>query len=64
MAESFYVDEVECITCGTCAEICPDCFTLEESMEAAEVTSFDCPTDLIQEAMDNCPVTCIHWGEE
>ena len=64
MAEPFYIDYDECIACGTCAEICPDCFKFDDSMEHAEVTGFDCPKDLVQEAMDNCPVTCIYWGEE
>jgi ferredoxin len=64
MAREFYIDDEECIACGSCSEICPDCFHFEEDMEVAKVTAFDCDEDLIQEAMDTCPVQCIHWEDE
>lgn len=64
MAKPFYIDEDECIADGSCADICPECFSFEEGMNAAKVISFDCDEDLIEEAMDNCPAQCIHWGEE
>jgi len=64
MPEKFYIVAEECISCGTCAEICPDCFKYEDSMEHAEVTGFDCPKDQIEEAIDSCPAACIHWGED
>ena len=64
MAREFYIDTDECIADGSCADICPDCFRFEEDMDAAEVISFDCPEDLIQEAMDSCPAECIHWADE
>jgi ferredoxin len=64
MAKEFYIDDEECIACGSCAETCPDCFRYEEGMEHAQVTSFDCPEDDVQEAMDLCPVQCIHWQDE
>jgi ferredoxin len=61
MNEQFYIDEEECIACGSCAEICPDCFRLEEGMRVAEVVGFDCEGELIEEAMETCPAQCIHW---
>ena len=64
MAKEFYIDEDECIACGSCAETCPDCFRYEEGMDVAQVTDFDCEEDDIQEAMDLCPAQCIHWQDE
>jgi len=64
MAKQFYIDEDECIACGTCAETCPGCFRFDEGMPTAEVTGFECPHSEIQEAIDLCPAQCIHWKEE
>jgi ferredoxin len=64
MTRSFYIDEAECIADGSCADICPGCFSLEEGMETAKVISFDCEEDLIEEAMENCPAQCIYWEDE
>lgn len=64
MAREFYIDEDECIACGSCAETCPGCFRYEEGMDVAQVIDFDCPEDEIQEAMDLCPAQCIHWQDE
>jgi len=65
MSKEFYIVAEDCISCGTCASICPECFHLdEETMEHAEVINFDCPEDLIQEAIDSCPVQCIFWKDE
>jgi ferredoxin len=58
--------EDECIACGACEEICPEVFRVNESLGFAQVLNpGGAPEDKIQEAMDDCPVTCIHWeGEE
>jgi ferredoxin len=32
-----YVDEEECIGCGSCEEICPEVFKLNEDTDKAEV---------------------------
>ncbi len=62
MARGIYIDEDECIGCGTCEELCPEVFKLDEKTEKAEVIDPEgAPVDLIQEAIDNCPVECIHW---
>ncbi|MEW5949533.1 MAG: ferredoxin [Thermodesulfobacteriota bacterium] len=64
MAKEFYIVAEDCLACGSCAELCPDCFRFEEgAMEHAEVTGFDCPEEKVQEAMDNCPGQCIFWRE-
>jgi ferredoxin len=64
MARPFYIDDEECIGDGSCADICPDCFSFEEGMTVARVVNFDCEEDLIEEAMTICPMQCIHWEEE
>ncbi len=64
MAREFHIVDEDCIADGSCAEICPDCFRFEEGMEVAEVISFDCPEELVQEAMDACPGECIFWKDE
>ena len=62
MARNVSIDEDECIGCGTCEEICPQVFRLDAKTEKAEVIQPQGgPENLIQEAIDNCPVDCIHW---
>jgi ferredoxin len=64
MAKRVYIDEEECIGCGTCEEICDEVFRLNEETDKAEVIKPEGgPEDLIQEAIDSCPVECIHWEE-
>jgi ferredoxin len=63
-SKSVYIDEEECIVCGTCEEICPEVFKMKEDIEKSEVIKPEGgPEDLIQEAMDTCPVDCIHWED-
>lgn len=64
MAREFYIVQEDCLACGSCAELCPDCFRFEEGVtEHAEVIGFDCPEEKVIEAMDNCPGQCILWKE-
>ncbi|OIP88943.1 MAG: ferredoxin [Syntrophaceae bacterium CG2_30_49_12] len=59
-----YIDEEECIGCGTCEEICPEVFRLSDEKGKAEVINPEGGTeDLIEEAISSCPVLCIHRGE-
>ena len=64
MGRRVFVDEEECIGCGSCEEICPEVFVLNEDTEKAEVINPEGgPEDLIEEAMEACPVECIHWED-
>ena len=64
MSRSVYIDEEECIGCASCEEICAEVFRLNEDTEKAEVIKPEGgPEDLIEEAMETCPVECIHWEE-
>jgi ferredoxin len=57
-----YVDEVVCIGCKHCAHVARNTFYIEPDYGRSRVVrqNADSP-DLIQEAIDTCPVDCIHW---
>jgi ferredoxin len=45
--------------------VCPEVFRLNEALGHSEVNDPQgAPAEKIQEAMDQCPVQCIHWQEE
>jgi ferredoxin len=55
-----HIDEDECIGCGTCEELCPEVFKFNTVTEKAEVIMPEGgPQDLIEEAIDSCPASCI-----
>ena len=57
-----YVDEVTCIGCKHCAHVAPNTFYIEPDYGRSRVYNQDGDAEaLIQEAMDTCPVNCIHW---
>ena len=61
-AEFAFVDEFSCIGCRNCNNVCPKTFGMEEEYGRARVMQqkVDDP-ERIQEAIDTCPVSCIHW---
>jgi len=63
MAKKVYIDVDECIGCGACVDSCPDVFSMTED-NVAEVTNPEgASEEEIQDAIDSCPVECIHWEE-
>jgi ferredoxin len=59
-----YVDETICIGCKHCAHTAPNTFYIEPEYGRARVIRQNAdPDDLIQEAMDTCPVDCISWRD-
>jgi len=61
-AEFAFVDEFSCIGCRNCNNVCPRSFGMEEEFGRARVMRQDVDSvDKIQEAIDTCPVSCIHW---
>lgn len=58
-----YVDQDECIGCESCAQICPAAFEMNDEAKAQYVEAASGTEDCIQEAMDTCPVECIHWEQ-
>jgi len=64
MAKTVYVSEEDCIGCGMCQDICPEVFRLNEERNVAEVIKpSGGPENIIAEAIESCPVGCIHWKD-
>ncbi len=57
-----YVDEPTCIGCKHCAHVARNTFYIEPLNGRSRAFRQDGdPERVIQEAMDTCPVDCIHW---
>lgn len=57
-----YVDEVTCIGCKHCAHVARNTFYIEPDYGRSRVVRQDGDAeDVVQEAIDTCPVDCIHW---
>ncbi|MGG6264433.1 ferredoxin [Leptolyngbya sp. AN03gr2] len=57
-----YVDEITCIGCKHCAHVARNTFYIEPDYGRSRVIRQDGDSEeLIQEAIDTCPVDCIHW---
>lgn len=56
-----WVDEVHCIGCTNCAHTAPETFAMEEDYGRARVfAQWGNNADEIEEAVEVCPVQCIH----
>ena len=57
-----YVDEITCIGCKHCAHVARETFFIEPDYGRSRVVRQDGDSEeVIQEAIDTCPVDCIHW---
>lgn len=57
-----YVDEVTCIGCKHCAHVARNTFYIEPNYGRSRVINQTGDSeDMVQEAIDTCPVDCIHW---
>ncbi|MEG4499331.1 ferredoxin [Microcoleus sp. F10-C6] len=57
-----YVDEITCIGCKHCAHVARNTFYIEPDYGRSRVVRQDGDSEeLIAEAIDTCPVNCIHW---
>ena len=56
-----YVDQGVCIGCEICVQSVPGVFRMTGKGVAEVFDPEGAPTEQIQEAMDACPVACIHW---
>lgn len=61
--EELIIDQEECIHCGTCVENTEQVFVLPDDSKAVVIAQ-EGPMELIQDAIDACPVTCIHWTDD
>lgn len=60
--QGVYVDELVCIGCKHCAHVARNTFYIEPDYGRSRVIRQDGDSeDLVQEAIDTCPVDCIHW---
>ncbi len=60
--QGVYVDEITCIGCKHCAHVAPNTFYIEPDYGRSRAISQDGDTEeLVQIAIDTCPVDCIHW---
>lgn len=61
-ADQVFVDEYTCIGCRNCTNVCPKTFDIEDDFGRARVMQQGVDSDeRLQEAIDTCPVNCIHW---
>jgi ferredoxin len=57
-----YVDEIACIGCLHCAHVARNTFYIEPDYGRSRVIRQEGDAEeVIQEAIDTCPVDCIHW---
>ncbi|MEH1872005.1 ferredoxin [Nostoc sp.] len=57
-----YVDEITCIGCKHCAHVARNTFYIEPDYGRSRVVRQDGDSEeIIQEAIDTCPVDCIDW---
>jgi ferredoxin len=61
MALSIIIDVYECNGCGSCVEICPEVFVMDDTEKATLVDSAAEVTDKVEEAAAYCPQKCIEF---
>ena len=62
LTKGVFVDEITCIGCRACVWAAEGTFGIEEKHGRARVKAqWRNSEDDIQEAIDCCPVSCIHW---
>jgi len=60
--KAVWVDEAVCIGCRYCAHVAANTFVVESEWGRSRAIRQDGDsTERIQEAIDTCPVDCIHW---
>jgi len=63
MAKVPVVDKSICTSCGLCTELAPNTFRLDNDDLAEAYNPNGDPEDVIQEAIESCPVEAISWNE-
>ena len=60
--KAVWVDESKCIGCQYCVHVASNTFTVDEFHGRSRAIRQDGDSsDVVQEAIDTCPVDCIHW---
>ncbi len=61
MARKPIIDQDICIGCELCVGTAPEVFRMTDGNIAEVFDPFGASEELIQEAIDCCPVNCISW---
>ena len=62
--KAIWVDEANCIGCQYCVHVATNTFIVDENLGRARVIRQNGDTlETVQEAIDTCPVDCMHWVE-
>lgn len=62
MGKKVIIETEDCVGCESCVELCTDVFGFDEGVQKAVVILPEGgPEDCIEEAIEACPVECIHW---
>ena len=61
MEKSIIIDVYECNGCGSCEEICPEVFVMDDGEKAALLDPDAAITDKVEEAAAYCPQKCISF---
>ena len=60
--KAVWVDESACIGCQYCVHVASNTFIVDEDLGRARVIRQNGDDlEVVQEAMDTCPVDCMHW---
>ena len=62
--KAVWVDESRCIGCRYCAHVATNTFVIDDDYGRSRAIRQDGDNlETVQEAIDTCPVDCIHWVE-
>ena len=60
--KAVWVDESRCIGCKYCVHVATNTFIVDEDHGRSRAVRQDGDSiEIMQEAIDTCPVDCIHW---
>ena len=60
--KAIWVDESACIGCQYCVHVATNTFIVDQDLGRARVIRQNGDTlEIVQEAIDTCPVDCMHW---
>ena len=60
--KAIWVDESRCIGCKYCVHVATNTFIVDEDHGRSRAIRQDGDNvEILQEAIDTCPVDCIHW---
>ena len=60
--KAIWVDEAACIGCQYCVHVATNTFIVDEDLGRARVIRQNGDDlEVVQEAVDTCPVDCMHW---